>query len=123
MACYPLKNLIGGIMESLNEIFKKFRALAIHESRNIHDEYYEIVIYNKEIDQWEKMLTEVLGTPIKPKGIEPNADHIKITKKSGVIRTNQTLLSKNFDNSTVIAKLWPWDDDTHTTLKMALLVI
>ncbi len=110
-------------MESLNEILSKFSELAIHESRSTHDEYYEIVIYNKEIDQWETILAEVLGTPIKPKGIEPNADHVKITEKSGGIWVNQTLFSKNFDNSTVIAKLWPWDDDTHTTLKMALLVI
>ncbi len=109
-------------MKSLTEIIEKFQKQTIHETRSKHSEYFEAVIYNKDIDQWGKILTDTLGPPIKPTGVEPSEEDLKITKQSGGIRANQTLFSKSFEHSSVIAKFWPWEDNTHTTLKMALLV-
>ncbi len=106
---------------TLNEILVRCSKLKIHEERNINDEYYELVIYNKDIDEWQKIFNELLGEPRKPKGVAPSKDDLDLTKESGGIRINQTLYEKKFEDVIIIAKFWPWDDDVHTTLKMALL--
>ena len=106
---------------TLNEILVRCSKLKIHEERSINDEYYELVIYNRDIGEWQKIFNEILGEPRKPKGVEPSKDDLDLTKASGGIRINQTLYEKKFEDVIIIAKFWPWDDDVHTTLKMALL--
>ncbi len=106
---------------TLNEILVRCHKLQIHEERSKNDEYYELVIYNKEIDEWQKIFHDMLGEPRKPKGVEPSKDDLNLTKASGGIRVNQTLYESKFGDVIIIAKFWPWDDDVHTTLKMALL--
>lgn len=105
---------------TLKEILSRCGKLSIYEERII-DDYCELVIFNKEIDDWNKILTDILGPPRKPKGVEPSEDDLNLTKASGGIRVNQTLFERKFDDVTIIAKFWPWKDNIHTTLKMALL--
>lgn len=105
---------------TLKEILSRCHKLSIYEER-IVDDYCELVIFNKEIDGWNKILTDILGSPRKPKGVEPSEDDLDLTKASGGIRVNQTLFERKFDDVTIIAKFWPWNDNIHTTLKMALL--
>jgi hypothetical protein len=85
------------------------------------DDYYEVVILNCEIDSWEKILTAILGPPRKPKGVKPSEDDLNLTRGSGGIRVNQTLFERSFGDYTIIVKFWPWDDNEHTTIKMAHL--
>jgi hypothetical protein len=106
---------------TLKEILSRCHKLTIYEERIINDDYYELVILNKEIGEWNKILTDILGPPRKPKSVEPIEDDLRLTKASGGIRVNQTLFEKKFNDVTIIAKFWPWEDNIHTTLKMALL--
>jgi hypothetical protein len=106
---------------NLREIIGQCHGLAIHEVRCDQDDYFEVVIPNDEIDEWDKILTSILGPARKPKGIQPNSADLDLTKASGGIRVNQTLFEREFGNYIIIAKFWPWDDNFHTTLKMALL--
>ena len=85
------------------------------------DDYYEVVVLNDEIESWEKTLTSILGPARKPKGVKPSKDDLNLTKASGGIRVNQTLFERSFGDYSVIAKFWPWEDNEHTTLKMAQL--
>ncbi len=105
----------------LKEIVNRCQGLSIHEMRSDQDDYYEVVVLNREIENWEKILTTILGPARKPKGVEPSQDDLSLTKASGGIRANQTLFEREFGDYTIIAKFWPWGDNEHTTLKMAHL--
>jgi hypothetical protein len=105
-------------LEQILQACKKFK---IHEKRVISDEYYELVIFNDEIEEWSVVLSGILGDAQKPRGVEPTQGDLDLTKASGGIRVGQTLFKKELGDLTIIAKFWPWDDDAHTTLKMALL--
>lgn len=106
---------------TLNEILIRCRGLQIHEVRSEKSDYYEIVIYSSDVDKWCEALAGALGPARKPKGVEPTEADLLLTEASGGIRVNQTLFEKEFQSGTVVAKFWPWNDNIHTTLKMALL--
>lgn len=107
---------------TLNDIFSGLRHLEVYQTRNRSDEYVEIVFLNRDHQEWHRILTEKLGVPRKPAGAEPSVSDERITSGTGGIRANQTLFEKSFGDVTVIAKFWPWEDQVHTTLKMALLI-
>ena len=106
---------------TLREIIEKCSTLSVHEERCITDEYGELVFYNREIDEWKKILADIFGPAIKPAGVKPTKHDLNLTNDYGGIRVDQTLFKKEFDDYTVIAMFWPWGNNTHTTLKMALL--
>lgn len=106
---------------TLNEIIKKCDTLSISEMRRNSDEFCELVFYNKDIDEWNTIFADILGHAIKPAGIEPTKDDQYLTKDYGGTWFDQTVFKKEFDDVTVIAMFWPWQDGIHTTLKMALL--
>lgn len=106
---------------TLREIFVRCRDLQIHEVRSETDDYYEVVIYNSEINKWSAVLSSVLGPARKPEGVEPTDADLELTSDSGGIWVNQTLFEKEFQGGTIVAKFWPWGDNIHTTLKIAML--
>lgn len=85
------------------------------------DEYVELVFYNKKLREWDKIFSNILGPAKKPAGVKPSQDDLHLTKDYGGIWVNQTLFTKEFDDFTVIAMYWPWQDHVYTTLKMAHL--
>jgi hypothetical protein len=106
---------------TLKEIIKKCRTLSISELRRNSDEFCELVFYNEDIDGWNTIFADILGHPVKPPGIEPTEDDQHLTRDYGGTRVDQTVFRKEFDDVTVMAMFWPWQDGIHTTLKMALL--
>ena len=106
---------------SLKEIIEKSKSLNIFQSRCVDDEYVEIVILNAQIDKWDRILNEIFGPAVKPAGAKPTKDLLHLTKEFGGIHDDQVLFKKKFQDSTVLAMLWPWQDKTHTTLKMAVI--
>jgi len=107
---------------TLHEIIEKCRMLGIDEERHSSNTYHELVFYREEIDKWNTVLSGVLGPAIKPEGKAPAKDHQRLTKEYGGIWADQTLFKGEFEDATVIAMFWPWEDGIHVTLKMALLV-
>ena len=105
----------------LKEVVEKCSKLGVDEQRCVSDEYVELVFFNKEIEQWNGMLTDALGPAVKPAGTQPTEGDLHLTKDYGGIHDNQTLFKKDFGDAIAIAMLWPWQDETHTTLKIALL--
>lgn len=106
---------------TLKEILARCSKLSVYEQRHRTDVYNELVFYNEDLDEWSKILTAVLGPPIKPPGAKPAKDDLRLSKDYGGIDINQTLFKKEFDDATVIAMFWPWQDNIHTTLKIILL--
>ena len=107
---------------TLKEIFSHLMHLEITETRTRNDEYIEVVFLNRDFNEWYGALTSHLGLPRKAAGAKPTQSDQKITRNTGGIRANQTLFEKSFGDVSVIAKFWPWGDEIHTTLKMALLI-
>jgi len=103
------------------EVIQKCSNLGVDEEREATDQYAEVVFYNKDLDQWTKVLAETLGQAKKPAGTEPSEEDTGLAKDFGGIFKNQTLFKKEIDDSTMIAMFWPWQDNIHTTLKVALL--
>ena len=106
---------------TLREIIKKCATLRICEERCNTEEFYEVVFSNEDTDEWNKRFADILGHPKKPAGIQPTKDDQDLTKDYGGIWLEQTLFRRGFDDVTVIAMFWPWQDGIHITLKMALL--
>ena len=106
---------------TLKEIMKKCRTLSISEMRRNSDEFCELVFYNKDTDEWYEIFADILGHPIKPAGTEPTEDDKNLTRDYGGAWFDQTVFRKEFDDVTVVAMFWPWQDGVHTTLKITLL--
>lgn len=111
----------GVAMITLMEIVERCSMLEVAERRHQDETYSELVFHNKEIDEWHRILSEVLGPPVKPAGETPTRDMGRLTQEYGGIRADQTLFMREFDEVTVMAMFWPWSDRRHTTLKMTLL--
>ena len=105
----------------LKEITDCCRHLEVKEKRCLTEEFVELVFFNNDAAEWGRILIAFLGSPVKPEGQEPTARDLELTAKTGSIRFEQTLFEKEFENETIIAKFWPWKDQAHTTLRMALL--
>jgi hypothetical protein len=106
---------------TLREIIERCKKLGVDEERCKSDKYSELVFYKKDIDEWYKIFADVLGPEVKPAGEKPKREHLHLTKDYGGIWAGQTLFRKEFEDGTVIAMIWPWEDGIHATLKMALL--
>lgn len=106
----------------LKKIIDHCSHLRVVEERCITEEFVELVFLNEQVDKWEEILTNHLGPPRKPSGQAPSDSDLQLTSHTGGIRIEQTLFEKEFGGATVIAKFWPWKDNNHTTLRMALLL-
>jgi hypothetical protein len=106
---------------TLREILERCSLLEVEESRHESETYSELVFYNKEIDEWLRILSEALGPPAKPPGNKPTKELERLTQEYGGILTDQTLFVREFDAVMVIAMFWPWGNGKYTTLKMAVL--
>ncbi len=106
---------------TLNDILQKVEGMKIVERRSVTDDYCELVFLSKDLDAWHNVIAEALGEPRKPAGTKPSDADQDLTMDTGGIWVGQTLFEKKFDKSTIIAKFWPWQDDEHITLKIAVL--
>jgi len=105
----------------LKDILSKISHLNINEKRTISDEYSELVFLNKDIDELCKIFTGIFGEPQKKQGVKPSKDILSLTKDYGGVWQDQTLFKKADSENTIIAMLWPWQDNMHTTLKIAAI--
>ncbi len=103
---------------TLKEFAQRIAGLKVHQVREASDDYQERVIFNADIKQWNTILEEVLGPPVKPAGVAPSGTDLVLCQIYGSIMTNQVLYRKAFGDGTILAMLWPWQDGTHTTLKI-----
>ena len=106
---------------TLDDILQKVQGMKIVERRSMTDDYCELVFLSKDLEIWYNAISDSLGEPRKPAGRQPTDADQELTVKTGGIWVGQTLFEKKFDNSTIIAKFWPWQDEGNITLKIAVL--
>ncbi len=95
------------------------KELPVEERRAIRDDYGELVVHTKDLDQWRAGIAEVLGDPVKPQGKAPTPADNAISGDFGGVDKNQTLFRKDVDDRATIAMFWPWQDGAHVTVKVA----
>jgi len=95
--------------------------LDVHEKRCDREDLFELVFFQNDLAEWERILSAFLEKPVKPSGKSPTPKDLEVTEGTGSIRIEQTLFEKSFENGVIIAKFWPWKDGRHITLRMALL--
>ena len=103
---------------TLKEFTQRIAGINVYQVREVSDDYQEQVIFNADIKKWSTILEEVLGPPVKPAGVDPSGTDLVLCQIYGSIMKNQTLYRKAFGDATILAMLWPWQDGTHTTLKI-----
>jgi len=106
---------------TLKKILERVNMESVFEVRRGTDEYVELVFYSNRIDEITGTVSEILGPPRKPSGMEPSREDSDLTTAYGGIWDDQTLFVGDCDDFTIIAMYWPWQDEVHTTLKMARL--
>lgn len=106
---------------TLKEIADKFRALKVSEIRKQTDDYLEYVMFTKDIQQWENVMTGILGAPVKRAGEMPSMKDMGLCSRYGSILKEQVLFRKEFGDLTIIAMFWPWKNNQYTTLKVVVV--
>ncbi len=101
-----------------NDILEQVRALEVREQRALSENYFEAVIFNRDLDRWSQQLAVHLGEAAKPAGKSPSREVKVLTEPFGGIRKEQTFFYKAFEAYAVVAMFWPWGDKQHSTLKM-----
>lgn len=104
---------------NLKQLTAQFCHLRVNEKRASSPEYEEWVIYAEDLGQWNKVLSDLLGPAIKPKGEKTSREAFALTVKFGGVLEDQVLYHKEFDGMSVIAMLWPWKNNVYVTIKMA----
>ena len=102
----------------LEDLNKKYSALAIYEERKRTPEYEELVFYKNEMKEWDRVLSEALGQAVKPAGKRPSAADAATAEAFGGIRADQVLYVRELEDAKIVAMIWPWSDGTHATLKV-----
>ena len=105
----------------LVDLVNDVKALRTH-SRTYHvddlGEYGELVFFSEDLPEWEASLQRHLGPPVKAK-LQPVTPELKaVTEPFGELFDHQTLYLKETSGTRMIAMLWPWRDNIHTTLKL-----
>lgn len=95
-------------------LFSRLLTLPVHEKRSVAENFFEAVFLNTGLGPVNGLLEEFLGAPLKPAGEKVSSEARDATQEYGGIQKNQTLYKKE----SVIAILWPWGDNTYTTLKI-----
>lgn len=107
-------------MISIEGIIKQCEDLKVAEVRVESPSYDERVVFLDEIERWESILSQVLGPPVKPAGVKTSQEHFAMTVNFGGVHENQTLFYKESDEGTMIAMFWPWQNNTHVTMKIIM---
>ena len=116
-----IENLVG------TELFN-----SINEIRVSSENFEELVLFSKDISNWNSILTEKLGPPLISKEkikIDNSSEEslsskkdaaLKIANSYGGISKGQTLYFGTYNSTVILIMLWPWQDKAHVTLKKVI---
>ena len=101
------------------ELVEKLKKFPFDEIRKESDGYFEFVLSVKHLLTLYPIFEIYYGVPFKPAGIAPSSTAQDVTKVYGGIQTQQTLYYVRRGSISDCAMIWPWNDGTHATVKMA----
>jgi len=81
--------------------------------------YIEFVLDVDNLPKVYPVLEEYFGPPFKPCGVAPSKEASARTAPYGGIQKQQTLYYVERDGQSSCAMIWPWQDHTRATVKVA----
>ncbi|MGB4520434.1 MAG: hypothetical protein WBI28_00660 [Candidatus Omnitrophota bacterium] len=103
------------------ELIKDVRAVPFVTLRADSEDFFEVVILNDSVGALCVKLEKFFGQPAIPSKNKLSDKIEKTIKLFGGINPGQTLYYWNEGDNAIFAMLWPWQDKTHTTLKIIKL--
>ena len=105
---------------TIRDIYEAGKDLRILEERLCQDNYIEAVILFSQMEEWFERLDNLMGSAVKPVGVNPTKEHAVLTKPYGGILAEQCLYF-NVDNLwKIIVMFWPWQNRENVTIKIIL---
>ena len=104
-----------------NELYNSVKSF-----RESSEQYEEFIIMRKDISEWDKILTEKLGSAVSPAGnngsseiaLSPEqSEALNLAESYGGIRRNQSLHYGSLNSLDILVLIWPWQDDNHITIR------
>lgn len=105
---------------SIKNILEQCSELSIYEKRKLGDDYIEIVIFKADLLKWCQQFDKILGEATKPESSSPTDEDVAVTEEYGGVFDNQILYHHPFEEENVVILIWPWQDNVHTTVKIAV---
>jgi hypothetical protein len=105
------------------ELVKQLKKIPFDEIRKESEGYFEIVLSTKHLINLYPIFESYYGVPFKPSGVAPSDKAQNLTRNYGGIQKQQTLYYVNRNGVSDCAMIWPWNDGSRSTVKMAQGVI
>jgi len=91
----------------------------VDELRKESDGYLEFVLETQNLPQVYPLFDDYFGPPFKPPGVAPSGEAKSRTAGYGGIEKHQTLYYLEDQGMSHCAMIWPWQDKTRVTIKVA----
>ncbi len=106
-------------MKTFSELAGRLKKTKIDECRKTSPGYLELVLSLENLKQVYPALEEYFGPPFKPAGVVPTKEALLRSEPYGGIEKQQILYYVERDGVSNCAMIWPWQDKTHATVKVA----
>lgn len=104
---------------NFGELTHDLKSVPFDERRKEYEGYFEFVLSAKDLLHLYPVLEKYFGVPFKPAGIAPSDKAHDYAKSYGGIRKQQTLYYKERAGTSSCAMIWPWNDGSRATVKVA----
>lgn len=101
------------------DLVKDLKRMPFDEKRKEDEGYFEFVISYHHLGSLLPALERYFGVPFKPPGVKPTREMDLKTEDFGGIQKHQTLYYKEAGVISSCALIWPWNDGSRATVKVA----
>jgi hypothetical protein len=105
----------------LVDLVTAVKDIRIHSRRyhiDDHGEYGELIFFVEDLPEWETVLHNHFGKPVKCPEEPVTESLMSLTAPFGELFDHQTLYLKENSHRLMLAMIWPWKDLSHATLKL-----
>ena len=104
---------------NFKDLTRDLKGVPFDEQRKESEGYFEFVLASKDLLKLYPVLEKYFGVPFKPAGVAPSAAAQDRAKKYGGIQKQQTLYYLERAGLSSCAMVWPWNDSSRATVKVA----
>ena len=104
---------------SFNELLQEVKRIRAEQIRYEFTNYFECVTGVEFIRELCQVLEGRFGPPLKRAGQDPTKEAKRCAESLGGIQKNQVLYFLEKEDLLNCAMLWPWEDGTRVTVKIA----
>ena len=104
---------------NFGDLTRELKGVPFDEQRKEYEGYFEFVLSSKHLINLYPILEKYFGTPFKPAGVAPSHKAQDYAKNYGGIQKQQTLYYFERAGLSNCAMVWPWNDSSRATVKVA----